>query len=445
MTNMSSGITQIKETVDKFKLHKPLAQLVFLQVRQAVGGITNEELIAYRRITALVIDTINENNESSDRGIEAFHVKANSKDKKFKNKHIAIMLEAVISDYYVDFFGVEVAQAIVEQDERFLNTIMAERLPSDFGSSVIIALTGDVDKDVSRLDEITELLLTRRVKELAISQSDKIKVKHRNPWQAIRQRGMDKQVNHLVVNYVDNSQEAELNLDLLQQVVYVLGMLKKIQSKEHQKRAALKIAENKRLYEEIHKDLPKEQDVYRIQPDSILGDKQDNGENLNSEPKTINPDSRPKTVANSNPVKINEDNYYNANYNNLDNKKGLIKKIKGFLSIRIPETNSKKELRLEKELLAKKLSVLQKNYLTDGLIDGKQPDLDKFLYTNKAVSKGDVFNGVKAIESVLDASLNNKDEINSNKLDYSSIDVTAGMFVNLNWKNFKNDLKNDIV
>ena len=438
MTNISSGINDIKDTVERFGIRRPLAQLVFLQVRLAVGGITNEELVAYRRITTLIMDSINKD-ESSEQGIESFHVKTSSKDKKFKNRHMAIMLEAITANYYIDFFGEDVAKAIVEQDERFLNTIMAERLPDDFGNSVIIVLTGNIDRDVETLNETVNLLTTRRLKDLAISQPDKIKLRHRNPWQAIRQGSVEEQTNHLVVNYVDSTQQVDIDLDLLQQMLFVLGQLKRIQRKDHEMRAVLKLAENKRIYEKIHKDLPKEQEVYHIQPDRILGHTQPASNDTSADAKTIDPDGRPKTISDSNKIKIKEQNHSNSNSNELSKKHNLLQKFRSNLSKLLPESEMQKQRKLESEILAKRLSTLENHYLTHGIDKSNQPDLSHMLEPNYDIGAGDAFKGIKSIEAILDASLNDKDDINPNKLNYSSIDVTSGVFVTINWKSVESD------
>lgn len=441
--SISKGMDSIKKTVSDFNLQRPLAQLVFIQTRIAVGGITECELIAYRRVSNLVIDKINDTQKGGaavNRDIKSFHVKSGTKDKKFKNKHIAILMESITSDYYKEIFGLEMATAIIEQDEVFLNDLLAEHLPKDFGSNVIISLKGDIDEDVERLVELVNLLVKRSIKELVPSQTDSVKVRQCNPWVAIQQRAVPVEQNHLVVNYIDNSQESLLDIDLLQQILYTLGMLKKIQNKEHQARAAKKIAENKRIYDEVHKDLPKERDVYDILPESILGAKRRDLSLEKQGPKDIKADSKPKTIKTDDPNKIDESNSYGSNDSRPNKKSGLLGFIKKPFSVKLPMSKEKKEKQHLLDLLAKRLTLIDMKYLTNGILDDKQPNTQGILYTDYNRDIGSSIKGIKVIESILDATLNNKDEIDSDNLNYEFIDVTAGIFSKLKWESNKYDI-----
>lgn len=437
---MNDGIKSIKETIETFKLQRPVSQLTFLQTRVAVGGITECELIAYRRLSTSIIRVINENHKEGNtksRDIKSFHVKSGVKNKFFKNRHIAVLMESITSDYYSDFFGESAAKAITEQDEFFLNSLLAENLPQNFGCNVIISLTGDIDADVERLSELVRLLVKRSIKELVSSQVDSIKVKQCNPWQTIQRKDEPISDNHLVINYIDNSQESLLDIDLLQQILYILGMLKKIQNKEHQERAIKKIAENKKIHDEVHKNLPKEQDVYNILPEPILGEKRKEIGLEKQIPKDIKADREAKIIQADNSGVIDESNNYPESKANT--KPSLLGLIKRPLSIRMPTSKSKKAQRAAKELLVKKLSLINNKYLTIGLLENRQPNIQDIIYPDYNRKSTSSIEGVKVIESILEATLSNKDSIDSDSLNHSFIDVTSGIFSKLNWKSNKSD------
>lgn len=437
---INNGIKSIKETVENFNLQRPVSQLAFLQTRVAVGGITECELIAYRRLSTSIIGSINDNHKEGElksRDIKSFHVKSGVKNKFFKNRHIAVLMESITSDYYSDFFGESTAKAIIEQDEFFLNSLLAENLPQNFGCNVIISLTGNIDADVERLCELVRLLVKRSIKELVSSQVDSIKVKQCNPWQTIQRKDEPISDNHLVINYIDNSQESLLDIDLLQQILYVLGMLKKIQNKEHQERAVKKKAENKKVYDEVHKNLPKEQDVYNILPEAILGDKKQEISLDKQQPKDVKADKKAKTIQTNNSGQIDESNNYPESKTNK--KQSLLALIKKPLSIRMPVSKSKKEQRIAKDLLIKRLSLVKNKYLTIGVLDNQQPNIQDIIYPDYNRKSANSIEGVKVIESILEATLSNKDNIDSDSLNHSFIDVTAGIFSKLNWKSNKSD------
>lgn len=439
----SGGMESIKKTVDEFKLHEPLAQLTFLQTRVAVGGITECELVAYRKISNTIIETVNQGNSDSSsigdkaKSIKSFHIKAGKKTNDFKNKHIAVLMESITADYYKDFFGAEKALAVIEQDEGFLANILAERLPTNFGCSVIIALTGDIDADVAKLDELAELLLKRNVRELVSTQVETLKVKQCNPWQTIQQKDVPAQTNHLIVNYIDNSQESILDIDLIQQILYISGMFKKIQNKEHQARAVLKKAENKRRYDEIHKDLPKEQDVYDVMPENILGTKKKQLDLDKPVIKDIVPDKKSRTLASDSPNSIDETANYSGSNKTVASNKSLLGKLINPFSIKLPVSKEKKEKKLKFDMLVKRIALLKQSYLTGGVLDDKQPNTGDIVYADYTKELGNAFQEIKVIESILDATLNNKDEIDPNHLNYSFIDVTAGVFAKVNWQSDK--------
>lgn len=438
---MNKGIKSIKETVENFNIQRPVSQLAFLQTRVAVGGITECELIAYRRLSNSIISTVNDNHNEGklkSRDIQSFHVKSGVKNKFFKNRHIAVLMESITSDYYSDFFGEDVARAIVEQDEFFLNTLLAENLPQNFGCNVIISLSGDIDADVNRLAELVRLLVKRSIKELVSSQVDSIKVKQCNPWQTILRKDEPISNNHLVINYVDNSQESLLDIDLLQQILYVLGMLKKIQNKEHQERAIKKIAENKKIYDEVHKNLPKEQDVYNILPEPILGDRKQEVDLNKQQTRDVKADKKARTTQSPNTGKIDESNNYPKSEANT--KQSLLALIKKPLSISMPMSKSKKSQKIAKELLIKRLDSIKNKYLTIGLLDNQQPNTQDIIYPQYDKKSVGSIEGVKVIESILEATLRNKDNIDSDSLNHSFIDVTAGVFSKLNWKSNKTDI-----
>ena len=438
---MNKGIKSIKETVESFNIQRPVSQLAFLQTRVAVGGITECELIAYRRLSNSIISTVNDNHNEGklkSRDIQSFHVKSGVKNKFFKNRHIAVLMESITSDYYSDFFGEDVARAIVEQDEFFLNTLLAENLPQNFGCNVIISLSGDIDADVNRLAELVRLLVKRSIKELVSSQVDSIKVKQCNPWQTILRKDEPISNNHLVINYVDNSQESLLDIDLLQQILYVLGMLKKIQNKEHQERAIKKIAENKKIYDEVHKNLPKEQDVYNILPEPILGDRKQEVDLNKQQTRDVKADKKARTTQSPNTGKIDESNNYPKSEANT--KQSLLALIKKPLSISMPMSKSKKSQKIAKELLIKRLDSIKNKYLTIGLLDNQQPNTQDIIYPQYDKKSVGSIEGVKVIESILEATLRNKDNIDSDSLNHSFIDVTAGVFSKLNWKSNKTDI-----
>lgn len=438
---MNKGIKSIKETVENFNIQRPVSQLAFLQTRVAVGGITECELIAYRRLSNSIISTVNDNHNEGklkSRDIQSFHVKSGVKNKFFKNRHIAVLMESITSDYYSDFFGEDVSRAIVEQDEFFLNTLLAENLPQNFGCNVIISLSGDIDADVNRLAELVRLLVKRSIKELVSSQVDSIKVKQCNPWQTILRKDEPISNNHLVINYIDNSQESLLDIDLLQQILYVLGMLKKIQNKEHQERAIKKIAENKKIYDEVHKNLPKEQDVYNILPEPILGDRKQEVDLNKQQTRDVKADKKARTTQSPNTGKIDESNNYPKS--EVNTKQSLLALIKKPLSISMPMSKSKKSQKIAKELLIKRLDSIKNKYLTIGLLDNQQPNTQDIIYPEYDKKSVGSIEGVKVIESILEAALRNKDNIDSDSLNHSFIDVTAGVFSKLNWKSNKTDI-----
>lgn len=438
---MNKGIKSIKETVENFNIQRPVSQLAFLQTRVAVGGITECELIAYRRLSNSIISTVNDNHNEGklkSRDIQSFHVKSGVKNKFFKNRHIAVLMESITSDYYSDFFGEDVSRAIVEQDEFFLNTLLAENLPQNFGCNVIISLSGDIDADVNRLAELVRLLVKRSIKELVSSQVDSIKVKQCNPWQTILRKDEPISNNHLVINYIDNSQESLLDIDLLQQILYVLGMLKKIQNKEHQERAIKKIAENKKIYDEVHKNLPKEQDVYNILPEPILGDRKQEVDLNKQQTRDVKADKKARTTQSPNTGKIDESNNYPKS--EVNTKQSLLALIKKPLSISMPMSKSKKSQKIAKDLLIKRLDSIKNKYLTIGLLDNQQPNTQDIIYPEYDKKSVGSIEGVKVIESILEAALRNKDNIDSDSLNHSFIDVTAGVFSKLNWKSNKTDI-----
>ena len=303
---------------------------------------------------------------------------------------------------------------------------------------MVIALKGDVDADVLRLVELCHLLLRRSIKELVLSQADSVKVKQCNPWVAIQHQDDPIQENHLIVNYVDYSSENLLDIDLLQQILYMVGMLKKIQNKEHQERAREKVSENKRLYNEIHKDLPKERSVYDVIPESILGQKRKVVNLDKPETKDIKGDKDPTTIteSNSNKKEASSTDAIDISNSNL----GLFASIKSKLSFKIPISKEKKEKEEKRNKLVGKLSLIENKYLTNGILDGEQPNTQDILFVDYTRDFEDSIKGIKVIESILNESLKNKDAIDPNYINYSFVDVTAGISVKVKWRSNKYDI-----
>ncbi|MBO6224307.1 MAG: hypothetical protein J6N72_02475, partial [Psychrobacter sp.] len=189
------------------------------------------------------------------------------------------------------------------------------------------------------------------------------------------------------------------------------------------------------------KDLPKEQDVYDILPESILGSKRKDLLLDKDTIKDIKPDSKPTTIEAVNPNKIDESSAFNADENQSNKKSRFLGIIKKSLSIKMPINKERKAKQIALDLLAKRLSLMDSKYLTDGLLDERQPNKQDILFTDYSRKSGSSIKGIKAIESILEATLNNKDEIDSDNINYEFIDVTAGILSKLKWKSNKYDIQ----
>lgn len=447
--DVSDGISQVRRTISNFKIEKPLAQMMFIQTRFAVGGVTPDELVAYRAIYTSIMDTINNSIDNGD-SKGSFHIAAKSKKKSFKNKDMMVLVESLTAENFPEIFGIETARAIVEQDESFLNNILCEHLSDTTGCSVVIALSGDIDSDVDKLTELAQLLIRRSVRDVAVTQSDCLKVRSCNPWVKIKQNSTKAETNQLLVNYIDNSSDDVLDLDLLQQILFVTGMLKKTQNKARQELAIIKIAENKRRLAAARMGLPEEQDVYDILPEYILGGS--NKPSINhSVSKDVQPNKNPKTI--TDPLEVSEEISLDKDTDSedfismslSDKSKGFLGAIKNRFNSNGNKNKEKTEKQKEREEHLRRLALLEDIYMSGGIANNKGASLNDILYPNYEKEQVSSFQGIKAIEAILEGALRNKDQISSDELNYSFIDVTAGISVKFLWESNKHDIKKQMI
>lgn len=434
--NKLDGVDKVKQMVKDFELSDELSELTFLQVRISVGGITDNEMIAYRGIYDKIVDSANA--KITNEGMRVnFHVAENSKEKKFKNKDMMILMEAITAKNYKDVFGGNRSRAILEQDERFLNEILRKNLGPDFGAKVVIALSGDIDKDVESLSELSYLLLKRGVKEIASSQVSLLKVSQCNPWDLISKNSGQNQENHLVVGYIDHSQESLLDIDLLQQILYVNGMLKKIKNKKNQKLAVMKIAENKRKLDAARVGMPLEEEVYNIQPENILGDSDERAPKAKLAKDVIGQD-----VSIDNPkqdVSIDTDESNQKVFNKkLKDKYGFVVNaigtIKEVLTPNSKDKKKKTDEQIRKEIVMNRVNSLDNKYLTEGINSNKKQPFIDLLHPNYDKESVNSMKSIDSIESILERSLSNSDKISHKELNYAFTDVTGGISVKFTWK-----------
>ena len=348
-----------------------------------------------------------------------------------------ILMEAITAKNYKDVYGENRARAILEQDERFLNNILRTNLGSDFGSKVVIALSGDIDKDVESLSELSFLLLKRGVKDIAASQTNLIKVSPCNPWDLISKNSGETQDNHLVVGYIDHSQEILLDIDLLQQVLYVNGMLKKIKNKKNQELAAIKIAENKRRLDAAREGMPLEQDVYNIQPENILGNSADDEPKVQLEKNIVGQDV--SIDDDEKALVINTDELNQRLFNKKLKEKhemvvnaiGTLKKI---LSFDGKDKKKKTDEQIRKEIVMERVNSLDNRYLTKSIDSNKNKSFIDLLHPNYNKESINSIKSINSIESILERSLSNSDKISHKELNYSFTDVTGGISVKFKWK-----------
>lgn len=429
----TSLIESVKDLVFRLELQELLAQLVYLHVRIAVGGITPTEFITYHEISDKFIAAVNKSKSKiADDETHSFHIKFTGVFNDFKKRHMALIMESITSDYYVDFFGAKAAQAINRQDELMLCKILAENLPKSYGVTSIILLEGDINKDVAFLEELSNLLLVRTMSEIASSQTDRIKIYESNPWQRMLNDEADDipNINHIVVSYIDNTEDRSLDLDLLHQLVFILGLLKETQRKANDEKAFHKIAMNKAKYDEIHSQLPKEQEVYDIDVDAILG--------MNGKPKAglqaKDIDAQVTSVNTSQQQVLVDILDVNSG------KKSL--KIKSLLSNSFLQNKFNKEIFLSAKKkaerqamieLKQKLSKFNKRFLLKGIEEKEQPNLDGFIAPSYAENKGSI-NDINTIEQILEADLNKHSDISATKFNYGFKDVVDGVLATISWQ-----------